>query len=675
MIVYTACGDTMKNADYEKFNEAKKLLKSNKRDEAKLIFLSLLDTTAANQSKLELGKMAVTDKDYDLARTYFTELLSTKSSREYALNELGSLEKKCRNWDKALEYYEELEKTDSIMSVRATEEIRKLKVIKERVEKINELLIELEKEIDIEKINQLILDISELYILIRDYDSARIYLDKLKGTSKELEAKFCYGKLEIYAGNTKKAKEYLTSLFGTELEAKAKHRLGKTAFEDDKIIEAKKYYLDIVDSEYGEDAKFELGRIAIKEKNKKLAKEYFNEIKDTNPAAQIELGQIYMDEGKIDEARECFNAAKEYPNSELYAKLMLGKLEANYGDHDLARTLLLEVREYGGKDKLLATFILAKMEVVDGNVDLARTYFDELEKLKPNDIFTRLERGKLEVSVCNVNTARTYFDKIGKNPFAILEIGRLNVTVGLFDAGDEKFDYLIKHGTAEDRVYARLEKGKLAYKRKENDLARHYFGLVKEEGGVNRMRALIEEARVEASEDNVDLARSYLSECRRRSVIAIIYSIALELINGNYDYVKKLLKIYQNQISKFDYMQLSRCLAIYLNNGGKYSKLHYDKSVDCNINRYGSTYNSDIDIEPLFYNVLDTIETEIPRKKDIGASHYYLKCDGDIATVDGEKTSCIEVVSVVDKLNAINIRPVIWYGDTIDLKQKVKKLQ
>ena len=75
-----------------KFEYSKLLILKGRKEEGKKLLFELLDTSAKNYAMLELGKLEKTVGNIEKARDYFANLLDT-SSKSYAMLELGRLER------------------------------------------------------------------------------------------------------------------------------------------------------------------------------------------------------------------------------------------------------------------------------------------------------------------------------------------------------------------------------------------------------------------------------------------------------------------------------------------------------------------------------------------------------------------------------------------------------
>ncbi|EOZ93674.1 hypothetical protein A33Q_3620 [Indibacter alkaliphilus LW1] len=76
----------------------------------------LSQTMGGNEDKVQLGIVAYNMKDYDLARTYFEEVLQEESQNWEALKFLGLTYLAQRNYERALAYFEELAALENLYS-------------------------------------------------------------------------------------------------------------------------------------------------------------------------------------------------------------------------------------------------------------------------------------------------------------------------------------------------------------------------------------------------------------------------------------------------------------------------------------------------------------------------------------------------------------------------------
>ena len=144
----------MKNENYKVFKVVEEFIKENKIDDA-IDLLRELNELEPNDTviKSKLARVLAYNKDnYKEAKEYFEELLATKS-RSYALFELGKLEAKEKNNEKAKYYFN--------------------KLLKEQED--NSAMQESEKEEDIRIIHEL----GKLETKEGNYDEARKQFQKM----------------------------------------------------------------------------------------------------------------------------------------------------------------------------------------------------------------------------------------------------------------------------------------------------------------------------------------------------------------------------------------------------------------------------------------------------------------------------------------------------------------
>ena len=91
------------------------------------------------------------------------------------------------------------------------------------------------------------------------------------------------------------------------------------------------------------------------------------------------------------------------------------------------------------------------------------------------------------------------------------------------------------------------------------------------------------------------------------------------------------------------------------------------------IRRHKQDFYADIDIESLYYQILEQVESTEEITGDVII--YYVHCNIPIARIKREETNCVAVVSFLEKTNIITMFPIKEKVDAIKLNQKVKKLQ
>ena len=194
----------MKNENYKVFQVVEEFIKENKIDEA-IDLLRELNELEPNDTviKSKLARVLAYNKDnYKEAKEYFEELLSTKS-RSYALFELGKLEAKEKNNEKAKYYFN--------------------KLLKEQEN--NSAMQESEKEEDIRIIHEL----GKLEAKEGNYDEARNLFQKILDKKYDAYAMLELGKIEVCEGDHEEARSIFNWIL--ELEDNA-HALTELMFLD-----------------------------------------------------------------------------------------------------------------------------------------------------------------------------------------------------------------------------------------------------------------------------------------------------------------------------------------------------------------------------------------------------------------------------------------------------------
>lgn len=398
-------------------------------------------------AKLELGRLKVKCCLYDDAREIFLEMYK-KDGNLFALQELAELElllgnyKKmneyCRllsnckddsdvsqalfikakaekqksNWDKALEYLDQIyqlfpyrydfciyEKSLILYSCGRYDEA--IKYLKEYINTGKKLQIkailllsnvytkigEYDKGIDILKLlinssihDEIIFRIAEIYMNF-DLETARKLFRELKGTSFEKKALFNIAVIDGKNGIFWSFEKKMNSLLGSSMNKSALIALAEHYYNFSNYHLAKKYYTMLLETSYNLHATLYLGRIAVKYREYDVAEGYFKSLLNTsfNKLALMELVNLSLDQKNTIEARK-------------YIEIMLN---SNPTDRDLLVIKRLEA------DILFA----------EGKCDLAKKYFEELI-----DSDFRFEAiSKLGLIGCyykNYDDAIAYYDSI-----------------------------------------------------------------------------------------------------------------------------------------------------------------------------------------------------------------------------------------------------------------------
>lgn len=190
-----------------KFEYAKMLIPQRKYEEAKQLFLELLDTRNANYAMLELGKMECYTGNNEKAREYFNKL--AESGDKYAAFELARLDIQEKKYYKAKKELKELlpYKVDGVMT-----ELGRLEAIMGNIGEAKRIFKVMEEKIHDPHGT---LELGKLELSMGNFETARDIFSKLLKTKLYLSARIELGLVEAHSGNYKGAEKYFLELLDT----------------------------------------------------------------------------------------------------------------------------------------------------------------------------------------------------------------------------------------------------------------------------------------------------------------------------------------------------------------------------------------------------------------------------------------------------------------------------
>ncbi len=150
-----------------------------------------------------------------------------------------------------------------------------------------------------------------------------------------------------------------------------------------------------------------------------------------------------------------------------------------------------------------------------------------------------------------------------------------------------------------------------------------------------------------------------------------LYGIfAIQLKTKKYTHLVKYLNNYKESFTETEYYRLSTYYNIHMSTKEKEKN---QKNVLQHIfNRHKEDFYDYVDIKNIYYTIINNFENS--DLTNATSFKYHISFNEPVACIEGEETNCIEVVAFLEKSNIITMYPVIWCGDTIKMKEKVKKL-
>lgn len=240
---------------------------------------------------------------------------------------------------------------------------------------------------------------------------------------------FILKNLGTYKEHRPKSKELMKLLKDNYNPSYVNFELGKMEEMDNNYEEAIKYFDEsLFYSPSFSGAKLELAKCYKKTGKTYLAKDYLKDLTKANKdkAAYYELGIIYEEENRIEDARECYETALRLNEHDARTLFKLGMLEEKTGNITLAKYYFERGLYINPNDSFVLTE-LCKCERELGNLEKAKKYIDRAITIKPESV-ELLEKGllleKMEKFEEAYNTYK-YCQTLEKNPLINLRLGLL----------------------------------------------------------------------------------------------------------------------------------------------------------------------------------------------------------------------------------------------------------
>ena len=440
------------------------------------------------------------------------------------------------------------------------------------------------------------------------------------------------------------------------------------------------------------------------------AKKCFEKLIEINSVIQsgalFELARLENSNGNYMEAKRILEELLDTTNRN-YAMLELGRLEVVLSDYDNARKHFEELAKLDGNDRRFALQELVRLELRCSNKEKAIEHLHELlnsddnskklaadevisylnddnndaimflKELSHNDVAGVLELCRVEILAGNINSARKYINNVlnineSNRPYTLFDLAKLESIAGNYKESENILEELIEK-QAPNKLSALIELGKLKVRTRDYDAARKIF-----EGLLDTTKAgvsIIELCKLEQEVGNYNKVRKLLSTIPNieANKDALNVEICLEIALKNYDKAKELLEKYKDQFVNSDYSRYQNYIAGITN--GDDSNIESKYAVSHIISGHKDDFDPDINIGSLYNQIRYILKNEVMDNDDsiIRSKMFHVTFDEDIATKDGEKTNCVEVVSFIDKSNIMTMYPALWYGDSIRVHQKVKR--
>ena len=473
------------------------------------------------------------------------------------------------------------------------------------------------------------------------FDKAKEYIDnpkteqegvelliELMQTSLRERAIFELYMLRIKNNDFEQAQACLTAIEkipNSKYISRAKIEKGRICAKNDQINEAIQCYIEAIEVGSRNDyfyANFELAKLYIEMDNKEAAKKCFLNIikrKDISvdiTFVQYELGKLYSYEGNDEEAKKHFEKVIRADSSfKPSALIELGKVFARNDQINEAIQCYIEAKEIGNEiDYFYASFELGKLYAEINNNEAAKECFQDIinrKDINKKDVYSDItnaqyELGRIYVSEGNDEEAKKYFDEIIKTNSktkvsSILELGKLYAREGNIELAESLFTRIIGKN---DHAIERL-----------------IFLAIKANNLPEASRLLNE---LSPTIDNYEDIKAYvLYKTGKKDEITTSSYFTMQLL----DYKR------ENAISHIQRHLYENMLR----------KIH-------------TLFNSDVDVNALF----DEVKNKLNNSCLIDSTNvekYIICCDNNIATINGEETNCVVVLTIPCTENIITIYP------------------
>ena len=277
-----------------------------------------------------------------------------------------------------------------------------------------------------------------------------------------------------------------------------------------------------------------------------------------------------------------------------------------------------------------------------------------------------LELGRLEVTLGNYEKAKEYFESLlntSSQNYAVLELGRLEVTLGNYEKAKKCFESLLN---TQDKAYAMLELGRLEVILGNYTKAKEYFELLL--NTQNKAYAMLELFFLYSKQKNYDQLKNIRIDYVMKGTDDIKRKEHLEFI---YKYIMGDQDIYNSKYKGYFYDQYR----------------NYDKTKALEHISNHLTENNTKIIHSVFYpefsisHLYGYIENQISHLNPIRVTtvdHYEVECPFMIGYYLGIETNLVKVVTTHDTKNIILMYPIppiyLYKKEDVKIKNKVNKM-
>lgn len=341
---------------------------------------------------------------------------------------------------------------------------------------------------------------------------------------------------------------------------------------------------------------------------------------------------------------------------------------------------------------------LLSIETKIGSPDNVIKYYDELI-MNESDHASReryiKDAAQYATAVGKLKSAERELEKLlESNPYykrsIKVDLGKLYFKLGKNLSAKKLFNEVIQLASFFENDYvsevydANLGLANIDVSEMNLDAAEEKFKFVMTIGGEYKFMALSGLFKVAALKGKIKQAKSRFKQAleligndkvtnRSKETLIKNYLILL-LTTGNIEAARELLQ--NKQVMRY-YRSFNRdkgYIDLYVS--GMFTEenafLEQERALERSKGSYRNTFLDGVDTDDLFNKIIQILKDSEPNSSFFNGI-YHIECDDYIATVDGENTKCVCVVTYMDKSNITTIYPVIWEGATIKLNQKIRK--
>lgn len=342
--------------------------------------------------------------------------------------------------------------------------------------------------------------------------------------------------------------------------------------------------------------------------------------------------------------------------------------------------LLIELMQTSLREH--AIFELCMLNIKNNNFKQAQICFDAIEKI-PNSKYiprVKIEKGRIFAKSNQIDEAiQCYMEatEIGNQIdyfYANFELGKLYAEMNNNEAAKECFQNSIKIVNINiDVALAQYELGKLYVNEGNDEEAKRCFEEIVSTDSKTKVNSILELGKLYTREGNLELAKRLFTGIIDKNNHAIERLIFLAIKANNLPEASRLLNNLSPTIENYEDIK-----SYILYKTGRKDEITTDSYFtsqlfeykreraiahiqrhlyDNTLRRKHTVFNSNVDINALFDEVKSKIENSHP-VDTTNVERYIIYCDDNVATINGEETNCVVVLTIPYTENIITIYPI-----------------